>query len=161
MEKRRRRSRWRSVSSCGSSKQAALRLGVRQNEWLPGASHQHVDEARKRITSASTKTNSQRLIELLLEQINDLLQRLYGQKSVRFENPNQTDLLKLLEWPSEVPVEAPEALDVVPQQFRVKRYVQGKHHCPEGMNRTSSNRFRSGRYRTVARHQRLSPISSS
>ena len=84
-----------------------------------------MDEARKRITSASTKTNSQRLIELLLEQINDLLQRLYGQKSVRFENPNQTDLLKLLEWPSEVPVEAPEALDVVPQQFRVKRYVQG------------------------------------
>ena len=41
----------------------------------------------------------------------------------------------MFERTSEVPVEAPEALDVVPQQFRVKRYVQGKYHCSEGTNR--------------------------
>ena len=130
--------------------------------------------------------------ELLQEQINDLLQRLYGRKSERFENPNQLDLLKQLGWavgndletkgddlekvsytrkrpkkpgPKSIPEHLPrlkvpvdpadaervcaccskdmervdevvtEELDIVPPQFRVKQYVQGKWRCRDCMNR--------------------------
>jgi transposase len=131
-------------------------------------------------------------LELLQEQINDLLHRLYGRKSERFENPNQLDLLKQIGWsegeepetkladlekvsytrkrpkkrgPKAIPEHLPrikvlidpneaervcaccskdmervdevvtEELDIVPPQFRVKQYVQGKWRCHECMNR--------------------------
>jgi len=40
-------------------------------------------------------------IEGLRERIQDLLRRLYGRKSERFEDPNQTSLLELLNWAEE------------------------------------------------------------
>lgn len=73
-------------------------------------------EAIEKIKSLQEKNNElERLIErfqceknellkekdLLKEHINDLLRRLYGRKTERFENPNQTDLLKELGWPEE------------------------------------------------------------
>ena len=47
---------------------------------------------------SSEKNEHAEKIDLLTEQLNDLLRRLYGQKSERFENPNQLDLHKLLGW---------------------------------------------------------------
>ena len=47
------------------------------------------------------RNESSHEIESLKEQINELLRRLYGRKSERFENPNQLDFLKELGWLNE------------------------------------------------------------
>ena len=152
------------------------------------------EELKRHVESLSCEKNEQaQQIGLLQEQLNDLLRRLYGRKSERFEDPNQTsllDLLKLTEQvnsreeeapknerisytrkrperhgprplPEHLPrvverIDPPEAervcaccskemervdevvtedLDIVPTQFRVKQYVQGKYRCSGCMNR--------------------------
>ena len=58
---------------------------------------------------ACERNEQEQKLELLQEKVNDLLHRLYGRKSERFENPNQTDLLKLLNWSGDT--ETPENSD--------------------------------------------------
>ena len=143
---------------------------------------------------ACEKNEQAQKIELLQEQLNDLMRRLYSPKRERFENPDQTDLLDRIGWvpengseqeespqatekieytrkrratygPKPLPESLPrvvvnvdppkeelvcaccksdmervsetvtEELDVIPQQFRVKQYVQGKFRCCACMNR--------------------------
>lgn len=132
----------------------------------------------------------------LREQLDALVQRLYGRKSERFENPAQTDLLDLIGYEAPKPPETrpedlerveytrrkpavargtkplpehlervvvavdpseeervcaccstpmertgevvTEELDIVPPQFRVKQYVQGKYRCTSCMSRDVS-----------------------
>ena len=58
---------------------------------------------------ACERNEQKQKLELLQEKVNALLHRLYGRKSARFENPNQTDLLKLLNWSGDT--ETPENPD--------------------------------------------------
>lgn len=73
-------------------------------------------------------------IELLSEQVNDLLHRLYGRKSERFEHPDQGELA--LEWAEEPKPTTERARDLEVVEYTRKRAVKrGAKPLPEHLER--------------------------
>lgn len=94
------------------------------------------DLALQNETLACERNEQKQKIDLLQEKVNDLLHRLFGRKSERFENPNQMDFLKLLGWPAGAQSEESKPRDLERIEYtRDRAKKRGPKPIPEHLPR--------------------------